>query len=83
MAPVPTLPLASPPVAPAPLDPSELLSKHALAALFQVKPQSVMSWYRKGKLPPPIAIGRRIFWLRSEVADLIRRDRKAVAHATR
>ncbi len=49
----------------------EILSKIELAALLRISTSTVDYWVRQGKLPKPGYLGRRAFWKRDEINQVI------------
>jgi predicted DNA-binding transcriptional regulator AlpA len=50
----------------------QLLCVKELAAHFGVSRQAIWRWYRSGLLPRPYQIGRRHYFFRSDIDDVIR-----------
>lgn len=44
--------------------------------IFNVSEPTIWRWVKSGALPKPIKIGGRSFWLASDIADLIEKQRE-------
>lgn len=49
----------------------EIISKTELAELLRISPRTVDHWVSIGKLPRPGYLGRRAFWKRDEITEII------------
>lgn len=49
----------------------EIISKTELAELLRISPRTVDYWVSIGKLPRPGYLGRRAFWKRDEITEII------------
>ncbi|WP_206731702.1 helix-turn-helix transcriptional regulator [Burkholderia pseudomallei] len=49
----------------------EIISKKELAKLLRISPRTVDYWVSIGKLPRPGYLGRRAFWKRDEITQII------------
>lgn len=49
----------------------EIISKAELAELLRISPRTVDYWVSIGKLPRPGYLGRRAFWKRDEIIEII------------
>ncbi|KGX39623.1 helix-turn-helix transcriptional regulator [Burkholderia pseudomallei] len=49
----------------------EIISKTELAELLRISPRTVDYWVSIGKLPKPGYLGRRAFWKRDEIDQII------------
>ena len=54
----------------------ELLTIEALAALWSVKPQTLRAWAARGQLPPPLRIGRKLFFRASDLRAFLEQRSK-------
>lgn len=51
----------------------KIISKSELATLLHISPRTVDYWVSIGKLPKPAYLGRRAFWKRDEINQIIAR----------
>jgi predicted DNA-binding transcriptional regulator AlpA len=48
-----------------------LLNRKAVADLFDVTTETIGEWARRGHLPRPLRIGRKLFWRPEAIAALL------------
>jgi predicted DNA-binding transcriptional regulator AlpA len=51
--------------------PKRMLSRRDVADMFGVSPETVGEWVRRGLLPSPLRIGRKLFWTPEAIAALL------------
>jgi predicted DNA-binding transcriptional regulator AlpA len=49
----------------------QLVSRRDVADLFQVTTETIGEWMRRGLLPSPVRIGRKVFWRHEVIAALL------------
>jgi len=51
--------------------PARLLNVDDICQLTGTARNTVRAWFKCGKLPPPVRIGRRYYWRPEQIRDLI------------
>ncbi len=51
---------------------TDYLTKLELAALLRVTPRTITNYQQSGRVPPPLKVGRKNLWSRTQLADFIR-----------
>lgn len=54
-------------MSPLPERPDDFLTRRELATLLRVTPRTVLTYQKKGILPPPMRWGRKSLWSRQEL----------------
>lgn len=54
-----------------------LITKDEVAKLFRVRNRTVEKWVKEGRIPPPLKIGRYVWWDEDELMAWLKSELKA------
>lgn len=58
---------------------AELLTTEELATVFRVKVTTIRQWFRSGRLPKPVEVGRRLYLAREDLDEFLDDKRRTSA----